>query len=115
MHGAPDGAIGATATDVAQHIVDVAVGGPRVGLEQRRRCHDEAGLAVATLRHLVLDPGALHGMHPPFSPTTRAEAFDGDHRLAGDIAHGDRAGSDWLVLDMDRAGAADGDAAAELR
>ena len=92
--------------------VDILVAGLRLVLEQRRRSHDEAGLAVAALGHLVLDPGALQGMQPP---STTGQAFDGGHRLAGDVGHGDRAGAHRLAIDMDRAGAADGNAAAELR
>ena len=53
--------IGRAAADVAAHgVVDVGVGRLRVLLEQRRRRHDLAGLAIAALRHLQLDPGGLH-------------------------------------------------------
>src|SRR2546422_813823 len=55
-----DARIGPAATDVSGHgIVDIAIG--RVGLsgEQRRCGHDLAGLAIAALRHLQLDPCLL--------------------------------------------------------
>ena len=32
--------------------------------EQRGRAHDLAGLAVAALRHVLLDPRLLHGVEP---------------------------------------------------
>ena len=47
-----------------QMLVIAASMSASVGLgfcrEQRRGGHDHAGLAVAALRHLVLDPGLLH-------------------------------------------------------
>ena len=69
MHGAAHRAVGAAAADVGQRVVDLLVG--RLGLapEQRRRRHDEAGLAVAALGHLLLDPGALHRMELPAQPS----------------------------------------------
>src|SRR6267378_3377128 len=58
-----DSHISAAATDVPRHgSVDIAIGRLGVGREQRRRGHDLAGLAIAALRHLELDPGdALAG------------------------------------------------------
>src|SRR6266851_10163427 len=51
-----DPRISAASTDVAAHCgVDVITRG--VGLEQRYRRHDLTRLAVATLGHIVLDPG----------------------------------------------------------
>src|SRR5438309_6782982 len=48
------------ATDVPRHCgVDVAIGRVGLGGEQRRCGHDLAGLAIAALRHLQLDPGLL--------------------------------------------------------
>src|SRR6266404_3617490 len=53
-----DARVGAASTDVAAHCgVDVITRGLRVGLEQRYRRHDLTRLAVATLGHIVLDPG----------------------------------------------------------
>src|SRR6478736_2832868 len=114
MHGTAYGAVGTAAADVVQRIVDVAVAGLRVGFQQSCRGHDESGLTVATLGHLVFDPGALHGMHAALARFA-AETFDGDHRFAANVTYGDRTGSHRHALDMDRTGAADGDAAAELR
>src|SRR5262245_36721059 len=50
----------AATADVGDRRVDVGVG--RLGLlrEERGRGHDHPALAVAALRHLVLDPRPLH-------------------------------------------------------
>ena len=48
--------------------------GSRLLREQRRRGHQHAALAVAALRHLVLDPGLLQGMRL----LRRAERLDRD-------------------------------------
>src|SRR5262249_33683106 len=47
---------GAAAADVRDRGVDVRVGGLGLLLEQRLDRHDHARLAVAALRHVVLDP-----------------------------------------------------------
>ena len=58
-----DAHIGHAAAEVAVHDgVDVLVGRGREVLEQRRRLHDLARLAVAALRRLKLDPGLLQRM-----------------------------------------------------
>ena len=63
VDGRADALVGAAAADVAGHRgVDVGVGGLRLRGEQRRGRHDLAGLAVAALRHVELDPGLLHRM-----------------------------------------------------
>src|SRR5713101_1497265 len=55
-----DSDIRTAATYVTRHgCVDIAVGRLGIGGEQRRRGHDLAGLAIAALRHLKLDPGLL--------------------------------------------------------
>src|SRR5207248_9334452 len=52
--------IGPAAADVSGHCsVDVGVAWLRVGGKQSRRGHDLAGLAIAALRHLQLDPRLL--------------------------------------------------------
>src|SRR5438067_353630 len=55
-----DALIGAAAADVGHRFVDVLVGRPRLLLQERRRRHDLAGLAVAALRHVDRGPGLLH-------------------------------------------------------
>src|SRR5688500_19574113 len=59
--GRKDPLVGAAAADVACHGgVDIGVGGARLAFEQRRSRHDLAGLAVAALRDVVLDPRLLY-------------------------------------------------------
>ena len=72
-----DALVGAAAADVGHQRVDVAVGRLRLLLQQRHRRHDLPGLAVAALRHVVLDPGQLHRMR-----AVGRKPFDGgDGRL----------------------------------
>ena len=72
-------------------------------LEQRRRRHDHAGLAVAALRHVEREPGLLHRMR-----AVRRQALDRDDLLLGrdgarPAATQERVGD---AVDVDRAGAA---------
>src|SRR5258706_8356661 len=62
MDRRPHTRIGAAPADVIDVSVDIRVG--RVGdiLEQRRRRHQHAGLAIAALRHVHLDPQLLQRM-----------------------------------------------------
>src|SRR5437899_3360887 len=71
--------------------------------------HDLPRLAVAALRHVFLDPRALHGVR-----AVLGEAFDRGHPFAGDGGHGQHAGARRDAVQVDGAGAALGDAAAEL-
>src|SRR5438105_15745336 len=52
--------IGAAAADIGDAGVDIFVRRLRLLIEERCRRHDHAGLAIAALRYLVLDPGLLH-------------------------------------------------------
>src|SRR6266849_938489 len=80
--GRGDALIAAAAADVAAHrVVDLPLGGVIGRGEEGGRLHDLGGLAVAALRHVERAPGLLHGVH-----AVRVEAFDGDHRAAGDVA-----------------------------
>src|SRR5207244_284558 len=76
---------------------------------QRGGGHDLPRLAVAALRHVFLDPRALHGVR-----AVLGEAFDRSHPFAGDGGHGQHAGACRDAVQVDGAGAALGDAAAEL-
>src|SRR6266436_3078439 len=56
-----DSHIGAAPADVPRHGgVDVAIGRVGVGREQRSRGHDLAGLAIAALRDLEIEPRLLN-------------------------------------------------------
>src|SRR5437016_8951868 len=109
MDGGADALVRAAAADVGHRRVDVGVGGMRSFREQRRGGHDLPRLAVAALRHVFLDPRALHGVR-----AVLGEAFDRGHPFAGDGGHGQYAGARRDAVQVDGAGAALGDAAAEL-
>src|SRR5712691_10234510 len=51
---------GAATADVGDVGVDVGIGRFRLVLEQRRHRHDHPALAIAALRHVVIEPGLLH-------------------------------------------------------
>src|SRR5262245_44897043 len=110
MHGAADGTVGAAAADVGEDLVDIAVGRIGPGLEQGCRSHDEPGLAVAALRHLLLDPGLLDGVQP-----AGRETLDRHHRAAMGLADRHRAGADRYAVDVHGAGAAGRYATTKLR
>ena len=105
-----DAHIGGAAAEVAAHgEVDVTVGRPLVRLQQRDRAHDLARLAVAALRHVARDPGALHGHR-----FTAGDALDGGDLAVAQLGHGQRAGAHRHVAHQHGAGAAERRAAAEL-
>jgi hypothetical protein len=116
-YGGADAGVGAAATDVARHGgVDIVGGGlPAAGqrLEESNGAHDLTALAVAALRHVMLDPGCMHGGTDAVGAIGRR--FDRGELLALGIGDGRDAGADGLAIQMHRAGAALGGAAAELR
>ena len=104
--------IGPTAADISCHR-GIDVGVIRIGrcLQQCRRRHDLAGLAIAALDHFEIEPRLLH-----LGADRRvADAFDGGDRPVADRSDGQHAGTHGLAADMDRAGAALRDAATEFR
>src|SRR5437879_12605812 len=110
MDGGADPLVGAAATNVRHGGVDVGVAGAAVLGEQRRGGHDLPGLAVAALRHVLGDPGSLHGVAPAWR-----QPFDRGHALPGGRRDGQHAGPHRRAVEMHGAGAALGDAAPELR
>src|SRR5213078_3731923 len=104
-----DALIGAAAANVGHRGVDVGVRGVRLLGEQRRRGHDLARLAVAALRHVFRDPGALYRVR-----AVLGQAFDRRDALVGDRGDGQHAGARGHAVQMHGAGAALRDAAAEL-
>src|SRR2546422_10234615 len=84
---------------------------PYTTLFRSLRCHDHAVDAVATLRRLRLDERGLDRM----GLCDRAEPLERRHRSAGDRLDRRHARADRLAVDDDRARAALGQAAAELR
>src|SRR5262249_45955406 len=60
---AHDALIGPAAADIRAHVLDnLLAGGLGILLEQVRRTHDLAGLAIAALRHSLGQPSLLHRM-----------------------------------------------------
>src|ERR1700730_4635274 len=60
LNGFANAQVGHAAAEVPGHdAIDVLVAGRWKVLQQGRRLHDLAGLAVAALRHLEVDPGFL--------------------------------------------------------
>ena len=111
MDGFADALVGATAADVAAHgLVDVGVGGLGLFREQRDRGHDLAGLAVAALGNIFLDPCFLHGV-----TAIGGKAFDGSDLFAGYIGNRQHAGARHFAVDVHGTGSALHDAAAEFR
>src|SRR6266496_901520 len=107
-----DSHIRAAAADVSRHgIVYVCVAGAGILREQRRSRHDLAGLAIAALRYLQIDPGLLNllaGRRP-------ADGLDRDDLLSGHRRYGRDAGTGRSAVDVHGAGAAKRGAAAEFR
>src|SRR6267143_1017921 len=107
-----DSHISATAADVPRHGgVDIAIGRVGLGGEQRRRGHDLAGLAIAALRHLQLDPGLLDLL----AGRGGADGLDRSDALAGRGRDRRDARAHRLAIKMDRARAAQSEAATEFR
>src|SRR5579864_8520362 len=111
MHGLADALIGAATTDIGHRFIDVLVGRLGVLLEQRGRGHDLAGLAIAALGNVDRGPGLLHRVR-----CASRQPLDGDDDVGFlDITKRDLAGALHLAVDMHRAGAALGHAAAVFR
>src|SRR6267378_4088293 len=100
------------ATDVPRHGgVDIAIARVGLGGEQRRRGHDLAGLAIAALRHLQLDPGLLDLL----AGGGGTDGLDRSDALAGRGRDRCDARAHRLAVNMDRASATQRHAATEFR
>src|ERR1700758_3757098 len=63
LHSTDDPGIRGTTTHVARHAIhDLLLSRTGIRCEQGRGLHDLARLAIAALRHLILDPSLLHWM-----------------------------------------------------
>src|SRR5438034_1135347 len=110
MNGATDALIRSTAADIARHAdVDVIVGWPRPFAEQHRRGHDLSGLTITALRHVLLDPGLLQ--RPKIF---RRKPLDAHDFTAGRARNRRHTRTHRFAVEMDRARAAEGHAAAEF-
>src|SRR5258708_3871018 len=101
---------GAAAADVGDRGVDVGVARLGIRPEKRRHRHDHAGLAVAALRHVVIDPRLPHLVHG----LARGEALDRGDLGAARRAHGQLAGAHRQTVHVHGTGAALRHAAAVL-
>src|SRR5438309_3519317 len=110
VDGRPDALISAAPANVRHRLIDVCIGGVRLLGEQRCRGHDLARLAVAALRHVFRDPGALHRVR-----AVLGQAFDRRDALVGDRGDGQYAGTGSGSIQVHGTRAALCDAAAELR
>jgi hypothetical protein len=103
--------VGSAAADVAVHVLDnLRAARIFVRRQQFGGLHDLAGLAVAALRHLQLDPGLLQGVRGILR-----QPLDGDDLLAGRFRKLGLAGAHRLAVEMHGAGAAKPRAAAVFR
>src|SRR5216683_3417072 len=93
---------GAAAANIGDGFVDVLVGRLRLLLEKRCHRHDHAALAIAALRHVVVDPGLLHLVQGAAS----GETFNGGDLLANGFADLYAARAHRHAIDMDGAGPA---------
>src|SRR5918995_252131 len=111
LDGLANANVGAATANVTGHrIVDVGIGWIGVGGKEFRSRHDLAGLAVAALNDLSIEPGLLDLC----ALRCRADRLDGsDLGLANTVDRRD-AGTRGDAVDMHRTRAAERQAAAEF-
>src|SRR3954453_8830125 len=100
--------IGAAAADIGDRAVNIGIARIRIFLQQGGDRHDHAALAIAALRHVVVDPGLLHLVQSAVA----GQPLDRRDLLGADRAYRHRAGARRGAVDMHGAGAALRDAAA---
>ena len=99
--------IGATAANVGNFAVDICVSGFGLVPQKRSDSHDHATLAIAALRHVLINPGLLDSIQD----AVLRESFDGCNFLPDSVTYLHSAGTRRSSVDMDRASAALGYAA----
>src|SRR5579871_5648036 len=105
-----DAIVGSASAKIARHrLIDLLVRRSRRFRQESHGGHDLAGLAVATLRHLLGDPGLLHGMK-----ATDRQPFNCRDALTPGLRDRRRARAHRRAIEVDRAGATEPDAATEL-
>src|SRR6266702_946370 len=78
--------VGSAAADIGHHGVDVLVAGVAILAEKSDRRHDLPGLAVAALRHFVVDPRLLHRVQAA-EPGTEQERTGSPFRCTVQAPH----------------------------
>src|SRR5712664_249718 len=112
LDSAQDRHVGAAAAfQAGERVAQLGVARFGVLPQDRGGGHDPAVDAVAALRHLLRDVGGLQRMRLG----RRAEALDGGHLLARHGRERHHAGAHRLAVEVDRAGPALRQAAAEVR
>src|SRR5215471_21577202 len=97
--GVADADIGHATAKVTGHDgINVLIGRGRKVVDERRRLHDLARLAVTALRNLKVGPRLLHWM-----PALGIEALDGGDLGAGDAGKRRYARARGSAADVDRA------------
>src|SRR6266436_7197316 len=96
-----DALVGPAPADVGDGSVDVCVSWAGLLSQQSCRRHDHAALAVAALRHLLRDPGLLHGMR-----SIMRQPFDRRDFSIFRLAQRERTGTNRAPIHMNRAGSA---------
>ena len=79
--------IGTAAADIGHGCIDIRITGIGASLEQGRRSHDHAALAVSALWHIQFDPGFLHRVSAILGQTlNRDDFFPGGDRVHWPLA-----------------------------
>jgi hypothetical protein len=110
VYGRPNARVSAAPTDIADVLIDIAVGGLGNLLQERCRCHQHAGLTIAALRNIHLDPEALQRM-----ARVGAQSLDGPDVSSNSRLQWKLTGPHGSTIDVYRAGPALGDTTTELR
>src|SRR5271163_2992523 len=98
------------AADIRNRRAEFRVTGCGIGAQKRGHGHDHAGLAIAALRDLMVYPGLLNRRE-----AAGTDSFDGNDLGTLDRACRNHAAPGRRPVDMNRAGPALGNTAAELR
>src|SRR5439155_17082754 len=102
--------VGSTAADISGHrFIDLLIGGLLLAVQQSHGLHDLPGLAIAALRHVHLHPRLLNQMQSLIT-----ETFDRCDLCAGQLPHGDDAGTNHLTVLVNGTGATKRYAATEF-
>src|SRR5580765_4747190 len=110
VDGASDAWIGSAAADVAGHgFVNIGIGWFGILFQQNRGAHDLAGLAIAALRNIDFDPGALYGVG-----VVGRESLNGGNGFPLNTRERCHTRTNGVAIEMDGAGSAKSHTATKL-